>query len=499
MSSSQPPESAASLSGLASLPSELLQLVCDNLDRPDLRSLRFTCGRSASWASNLLYKDVYLKRNMDSFGRLSSIATCPHLSVMVEAVHYEGDLIWDHEPYSFVENKFIRIGFQGLNPVTQSFTSEDFEIHNQKYQEHLVNQQRLGKYKIEDILLNGAFHALSNLRKLEFYSHQTPRPPFSNLIQIDLSGSDYDHLIDMKCAGDILHAAQFTRLISAARKSQKQIRDIVGYCSPLESLGQPNNITQALSSICHNATNLILDVPFDWNIYSHREWAVKRVISNSQCLEALEISFRYRPYRVRDELELVSLCSLFDRSSRWPKLKRLKLQGMVGAEKSLLDLLTDHASTLRSLELGNFELTGYDSNLYYEIISGQAEDDLKRAGRCGSWVSVILFLEQELNLENVRFYGNLSNLWGDTWAAYDPGENNQRNEIVPAPCKGLCLKHRIENFVIHSGEFPLIDDWNLEDQNDFLKRDKGSLRAIDIGCMPKDPTWSFYNQQTALN
>lgn len=106
----------------------------------------------------------------------------------------------------------------------------------------------------------------------------------------------------------------------------------------------------------------------------------------------------------------------------------------------------------------------------------------------GSWFSVHLFLESDLKLDELRLDGVLSNYWNEAWSIHDIDKDEYwaglgRFENRPSP--ELFLKHRVERFVVHGGDF-------------LLPLPVGLYSAVkDSPCerfgskMPGDASWHF--------
>lgn len=59
------------------MPPEIFHMICANLDQPDQKSFRLVC-KSFSYAAEItLFRQVLLKRNVESFMKLRMIAAHP--------------------------------------------------------------------------------------------------------------------------------------------------------------------------------------------------------------------------------------------------------------------------------------------------------------------------------------------------------------------------------------------------------------------------------------
>ena len=183
------------------------------------------------------------------------------------------------------------------------------------------------------------------------------------------------------------------------------------------------------------------------------------MISGAPCLHTLEISFHVR--QSQDKNRMVEFRDVFKRDVQWPNLKYLKIHSVKGRDYHLKSLLTDHATTLRVLEIADFDLELY-----------------QRGGKkChGSWVDIILFLQSSLHLQSVRLEGSLSNRLDEAWWSMDIDEEDDYDISLHGPC----LKHRIQRFVVEGGTFPL-------PMHDAVVR-AGGWEHVEYDA---DPSWNF--------
>ena len=122
-------------------------------------------------------------------------------------------------------------------------------------------------------------------------------------------------------------------------------------------------------------------------------------------------------------------------SGALPNLKSLLLQGFSTSEVHLKEVLVAHAASLQSLEISQMNLKSYES---------------KGKVHHGSWVRIILFLRESLNL---HFHDSLTNEGNENWrvreavVAYD--------SCTPPVREDLTFKNRVERYIVEGGEFPL--------------------------------------------
>ena len=149
-------------------------------------------------------------------------------------------------------------------------------------------------------------------------------------------------------------------------------------------------------------------------------------------LQTLEISFHGRGTLSIQSFQCLPL------RMHWPSLKRLKLEAIVTSQLALMNLLSRHARTLKSLELGHILLDWREA----------------RDGTCaGSWTSMIRFPHQELSLTDVSLHGDLSNGFDEFWEGST--ERWHPDSLAQLPPLEETLKFKIERYIVEGGVCPL--------------------------------------------
>lgn len=75
---------------LRDIPPEILSLFCECLDRQDLRNVRLLNRAFDNAARRILFRTIFLKVNLHSFGKLSNISEHETLRHYVEVFIYDG-------------------------------------------------------------------------------------------------------------------------------------------------------------------------------------------------------------------------------------------------------------------------------------------------------------------------------------------------------------------------------------------------------------------------
>lgn len=225
---------------------------------------------------------------------------------------------------------------------------------------------------------------------------------------------------------------QLIILLRAARYLLEPLTTVEMLGVPWVVFGEPGQIPRLMVSVTKGCQFIAL------RLVHEQEWwksSVAGILSNASYLHTLEVSFE--PISPQGTTQTVGLSDILGVGTRWPNLKRLKLQGLWAYDVDLIMLLTTHAATLSSLELADIELA--------EHLTVQG---VPRVIWACSWVDVILFLQRSLKLEVVRLDGTLSTQHGEVWESHEP------NELPFWPSGNSRLKHRIEQYIVEGGTFP---------------------------------------------
>lgn len=395
------------------MPMEIRQQICGYLNRPDLKNVRLVSKDVSDASIRLLFGQVYLKPNMDSFMKIQLIAAHPDYRTLVKALTYCIKIL-SHDVEGSPSREQLR-----------------------DYYERIHNEKLLMKWGLEKIYLVNALQGLSNINQIAFCI-DNPSSRCSSASTFPMSGIDRPTLLEPQdYTGCDCHAYHFRALVHALSMG-KSLEPFRCFGLPSEASPDPDAIIQTMSG-CHNFL-LHLDYPDD-DIGS-RAVIVSQMIAGAPYLRTLNISFEYLSHNAPEAN--INLSQLIELRCYWPNLKRLALQAIYCTNEALRAFLTSHASTLRTLKLA-----------YIDLVQNPATPN----DYTGSWVSKMLFLEQTLSLEEVQLNGNYSNSRDEAWPIHDPSDANYwwcmgtpKGKIPPV---GSCLKHRIEQFLVEGGNFPL--------------------------------------------
>ena len=465
--------STTHLGSLPLMPPEILVQICKSLDQADLKTFRHACKHFSYAAEISLFRRVLLKRNVESFLKLRLIAGHPRISKLVKALCYSGKMFLNAYRCKNIDQwckKYIghcseppladaiREYFKGLAP-------EDRQVHYQNFCAHRHSEQLMQQYDTETQNLVSIIAKLPQLEKVCFACDEECASLSDGPVSFDNLGSiARETLVEPTLWGGLdFHAGQFIALLEAVHTVQKPLNAV-------KALGVPWSVFQqskVVSAMMVSAVNACQELRIEFRNGVDRENGranLAKMISSSPSLQILEISFEYAQFRNRSWV--IKFSELFGAGAHWPNLERLKLRTVKAAQTSLINLLTTHAASLRSLELADINLERYR---------------LDEKEYCGSWVDIIIFMQHSMSLETVRLGGYLSNGLDEVWCLHDPDESDYWHDVGTRPEEGSCLKHRIERYIVEGGTCPLPSPHDA--------KESGGWNCIDFDG---DSSWQFF-------
>ena len=433
------------------VPQEILQLICKHLERSDLKNVRLACKPLSEAANVSLFRYIYLRRNMDSFCRLRMVASTPHLAKLVKGITYSGKMLDSKDdytdPFHWRYTHFTQGWLsQDLDGLRMSCPKADLHRYYSKWCGHLHSQRLMQRFDIEEKELDDAFSKLPQLEEICFgpasgYLADRGEPsvcePFSSLGREMLVEPQH-------CNGLEYHERQFTAMMTAAYKNKNRLKVIRALNVPRRTFKHHPEVSNMMrTNMIHcERFSVVLDHPLD------RVWGEIQIASMlhiARKLQAIELTFDRIPFNREGYTQ--DLSQVLDRRSHWTNLTTLLLDGFTTSERRLKALLASHATSLQSLDLARISLSR-----------------LLPKGRLlyGSWVRVILFLRETLDLHRMHFRGYFTNQGYENWQVRDPWEPHHRD--TPRVGGALTFQERVERYVVEGGEFPLPQPTETEDQ-----------------------------------
>ena len=442
----------------SSIPCEIFQEICQYLDGADLKRFRLA-SKVLSFAAELfLFRQVLLRRYVESFERFQQIADHHRFSKLVKAITYDGvtmsrfagpcpdfDDWFKHfhnaQDRSILQDDTMRRRNRMIQEYIKSLRPDQLVVQYQNYCSIYHSEQfmRWDETKIQD--LTNALAKLPRLEEVYFDFHEAEKPT-----HVDQMSFAYRHVIVAPTywrTGES-YARDFVALLKVARTIPKPLKIVKAIGLPWSYFQRTEEISALTTSTTAHCQHLALEVgmifarsPSENSNDAKRAANVGRMFLSAPFLETLEISFGLEQPYYHYEL---TLDEVFGSEAHWPNLKRLKLSGLKADTISLSNLLTTHAATLRSLELIRIRFTRMGNNF---------------------WCNFIMLLQTALNLKSIRI-GRLG-----------PTGVKDTYEDIPSLCarkwlKGLIPFPRcIEHFIVHGNPCPFTMPHEPENSGDW--------------------------------
>ena len=438
--------------GAVPVPQEILQLICQNLDRSDLKNARLACKGLNDAAEISLFRCIYLRRNMDSFCRLRMIASTSHLAKVVKSITYSSQLVPgpdEHVDFDTWRRNHFGQGFSNVesDKLKKSCTTADLHRYYSRWCAHLHSQRLMQKFDIEEKDLDYAFSKLPQLEEVHwgwfFYGDKPVRLPgtehFGFLGRELMVGPDHK-------SGVEYHVRQFTSMMAAAFKGKKRLKVIEAHRLRWKMFQQQDEILAMMNTNMTYCEQFIWS-PDRWEENVNGDLQIGSMMRNAPRLRTIRLDFHNNGSQ--SHREMTNLSRILVEHYHWPNLKHVYLDGFRVSDILLRGFLAAHAASLTSLHLGEIVLTPYE---------------WKGKPHHSSWIRFIIFLRESLNLRKMRFRYNLMSEGVENWFVADA------NPLYTIVVKGhLTVKERVERYVVEGGEFPL--PWPSEAEDESHWRD----------------------------
>ena len=458
------------------VPQEILQLICKDLDRSDLKNVRLAHKELNDAAEIPLFRYIYLRRNMDSFCRLRMIASTPHLAKVVKGIIYSEQLVQgsnEHVDFDTWRRDHFGQGFgffwEGLSDhLAKSYTTADLHRYYSIWCAHLHSQRLMQKFDIEEKDLEDAFSKLHQLDEIYFGSYFSSfrklpgrhflitREHFCSLGREMMVEPDHN-------SGLEYHIRQFTSMMAAAYKNKKKLKVIEARYLHWKTFQQQDEVLAMMNANMRYCEHFRW-MPNKWKENVDGDLQVGLMMRNAPRLRTIELDFLDLS---QSHANMNNLSRVLAEHNHWPNLSHVQLHGFRASEIHLRGFLAAHAASLMSLDLGVIILTPYE---------------WKGKPHYSSWIRLIIFLQESLNLRKMCFRYTLASGGVENWSA----DADAVHRIVTKQNEGdLTVKERVERYVVEGGDFPL--PWPSEDEDESRWRDK----LLEFQSK-SDATWRFY-------
>lgn len=429
------------------LPNEVLSLIFADSSKADLASARCTCRRICHITEGLLFGDVFVYGNIESFPGLHELSKHPRLRQHVKRLLYSGLFLGGNHDADLLHHRDTTGNEQWQLRRTLQGEKAEEDHHYEQYCQHLEGQLLMQTGDADVLEFKRCMQRLPNLRELEFYSgHQRYCKLKDNITRSkDFAPKSWDFVgriarqtlvyPDLN-SGRKYHSKQFKALVASAHVNPN-ILAIRGFVLPFDVLMVNWDLEscKSLRQIRHLELGIALPAYGSQRPPRHRHLA--SMVTNAHQLETLELAHDGLNGEFVD-VRVFRLNHLISIDAYWPLLTSLKLSNFVDLKTRFRDVLSTHAATLQILEIRNF-------NLVSEVSDNMSSTrDL--------WISLFQHLRAHLKLKQVRLGGQLGGGNGVGWTVEDLDEACTTCLENGTPYKGT-LKHQIQQYLVHGDSF----------------------------------------------
>ena len=439
------------------VPQEILQLICKDLDRSDLKNVRLACKKLNDAAEIPLFRYLCLRRNMESFRRLRMIASTPHLAKLTKGIIYSEELVTESDEGLDFETWRRKYSGRAIDcfwdlesdTLSKSCTTADLHRCYSRWCAQLHSQRLMQKFDIEEKDLEDAFGKLPQLEEIYFGSGKERSIILDSVMLEYFSAFGVATFEPYNPIGARYHVGQFTSMMAAAYKNNKKLKVIEARSLRWKVFQQHHEVLAMMNA------NMRYCERFKWRPTTSDENVngdlhLGLMMRNAPRLRSIELNFKTGLAQYPGYLN--SLSRILDQHCHWPDLEHVRLYGFKVSDTHLRGFLAAHASSMRSLDLGLIILTPYE---------------LKGELHYSSWIRFIIFLQESLNLRKMRFRDVLANERKENWSVGDRMAELRRGKR-PGQDQ-LTVKDRVERYVVEGGDFPL--PWPTEAEDESRWRD----------------------------
>ncbi|KAK0101397.1 hypothetical protein ONS95_006571 [Cadophora gregata] len=461
---------------LISLPSELLIKICQELPRPDLKSLRLTSSVLSSIAAQYLYSTLYLTTSLKSLQSFQHISDSAVLRKYVRALDYDPRTICscEYEPPTIDSYEdwwedhagdFEPIDKMNRMKLLEHYPESKLKEYYARWLEYLEDEKRFTSTTYPQSILPSMISKCPNLTCVI-------QPAMLRRSRDLLPGVEYSDLSsflsDSRFAQETLSGKSIVSN-SISQPEPWSALEALHHAEKLSSLSAFDGVDLHLHNSESQDSLLPSELPALRKlglivVHKDRCRASNFMTLLSSCPGLLELRLVYRGHLFlqRDRRNLQLSCILLA-TQHWAGLRSLSLDHLRMTGLELRGLLSRHATSLRSLELHSIRL--------------EPEVNAKGEEQTTSWLDIIEYLRHDISLTSMRFSGLLSNGRNEAWRVSEVALEES-------------LKWRIQAYICGKGDNPIKRDPSRV-LNPTQRAVEYDTRGREIPFIFEDETWSF--------
>ena len=422
----------------SSLPLELQQQILCDLPVQALKSIRLAFKAFSRGAEEYLFRDLTLYPSVQSFKKLDHISTHARFSTYVKGVCYSGNTLledkWVERPLTFDTWRLsigdgLKFSVKLADSIRDTYTKKELEQHYSAYAAYAQSQIALRTEGKESTWLKSIFQRLINLDCLEFEAEIWFDPKVETLNNMDeiknLSSFAQTTLMERNYSSYSPSASdRIVTLLEAANAANVKVKTFKASHVPWETFEDLN-----APGMAKHLTWLQLKYSeYDGLRAPDTRMGFSRFFRNATNLTVLDLNLGGNNERWSLDAEALGAIK---------SLKLLKLRFMRCRESRLRAILSSHAETLQSLELG-----------WIYLLSDDTASEQRP-----SWVSMIMYLQSAMKLTNVCLDGILGNGQNENWTTHSVKQCEEEDDPQSHHTE-TSLRARVERYILNGGRCP---------------------------------------------
>ncbi|ESZ94113.1 hypothetical protein SBOR_5498 [Sclerotinia borealis F-4128] len=440
------------------LPIELLVQIVSNLDREDLRNVRYADRRITNAAKKTFFNTVFICSSGMSLTKLSLISKDENIRGLVRSVFYHRRFPSQIPvPGALVRNAGSKSALLmelnvWLEMLPESFADPNFEGYSTQMLEQLYERMYDHMSRQDPVL--GSDHEKNWLRRGLESLHN-----LSSLQIGDVYRRDYPVDISRYRERKLISILYGRAGLPGMVQPDIHLHGLLTMVSRL-----PLNLTRISLPIYFQAWYIKWDTTplsmfrnveeFDAKIIRERDASqdptleiVRQVWDSMPKLKKLSISFL--GHVGWHGMGRPSTFGLIMKHHHWKHLQAVHFHDLVALPVEFKDFLRVHSSTLRGLHLSGYT---YFSDVFLGIHDLSEDSESEKRSKF-AWIDLIIFLGLEMNLNNLSLEGDFTTCGNETWTTDYKTWDWVTPPIVPDPSRPSLIT-RIHDFVVHRGECP---------------------------------------------
>lgn len=419
--------------GWAALPVELQLQILHHVDRADLKHMR-AVDKHGTAATSILFETTHLTPNTRSFSRAHQVATSALSANVRHVVYHVGIIEAVYSDFEAFANEVAKPRHPSLlAPIDEP--TDTSTIVEEMYTCYLQETEAQAEFEFRDETLE-LRQLAHNFRNLESVS-----TVLDEYVPFTLPEGYIERRTGLP-AVTFYEGKPFAKLFEATAESA--LTKIHAGALPW-SFWTELHWTPRMSVrlACLRALHLgLYNADFIQNSDSRRTLqTLQKFLDACLNVESLSLDFDEIPFDISSKFNECISRTIY--KTRFAKLVRLKLRGLITFEDKFVSFLAVHKSNLQSLHLSDLWIvqSPQSDDPVAVAMSVSLTGELYSSTR-GSVVSAFQRIHDSCTLDHVVLEGNFTNRFDEAWYVDEAAKSKD------------CIRTRIESFLCRRGSFP---------------------------------------------